>query len=86
VSVRLNEADEPVTIDRRRARVALRLIIGDEMRRLRVSGATLREIAAWLAEHEILTRRGGQWAAENVRYLVANPRHRQGAITAARNV
>jgi site-specific DNA recombinase len=54
------------------------LVIVGEMRRLRAGGATLREIAAWLVEHRVPTRRGGQWAPENVRYLLSNPRYTPG--------
>jgi len=52
------------------------LVIVSEMRRLRAGWATLREIAAWLAENKVPTRRGGRWAPENVRYLLSNPRYR----------
>jgi len=61
------------------------LIIVGEMLRLRAGGATLREIAAWLIEHKVPTRRGGWWAPENERYVLSNPRYKSGFGSEGRN-
>lgn len=55
------------------------LAVVGEMQRRRAGGATLREIAAWLVEHKVPTRRGGRWAPGNVRYVLSNPRYQYQA-------
>lgn len=54
------------------------LALVGEMQRRRAGGATLREIASWLADRKVPTRRGGRWAPEHVRYVLSNPRYKPG--------
>lgn len=48
------------------------LVVVRAAKELRAGGHTLREIASWLTDQRVPTRRKGRWSAEHVRLMLAN--------------